>query len=535
MGGEKIQAVAGFLMKKDDLENLELTQKQFSSSIIRAQKQMEGWNFSIRKHLFDYDSVINRQRQRIYTKRDEMLTLQQQTVNYMILHGFEGRPDGNFKPWLKKELEAKGGVVIIPALPNPDQPNIEEQITFITDNAQFNSHTVLVGHSLGVAVALKALERRGVKIKKLVLMAGFAQPKLNTDELDAYFPSFDRTFDFEKIRSLAEEIVVIHDNKDTCVPREQAELLGKELHVKPVFVDAEEEHFDSKEEPSMLPYIVVETKENKTSTVAEIRGFIEQIVDGLIGKYEKTQMEIQEVIETIKQDFAFDQLPVNADKVRNLTSLRNELITSFETYFDKKLAGVDPRVTDETLRMIYLAMIDKYWIAHIDDMQYLRDKVGLYGYAQQDPLIIYKKEAFDKFEQLMFNIKQETIAIIFRTDFRAGQGQTILATEEQQSHAMLNRLQEASQDLPEFTPYAKRQAQPQNYQQAKQQLYAHAFKEDDGVEVIEQAPSHQAPAASGKKYGRNDLVTVVSPEGKEEEMKYKKAEELLAKGRHIKN
>jgi len=73
MGGEKIQSIAGLLMKKDELENMELTQKQFSSSIERAQKQMEAWNFSIRKHLFDYDSVINRQRQRIYSKRDEML------------------------------------------------------------------------------------------------------------------------------------------------------------------------------------------------------------------------------------------------------------------------------------------------------------------------------------------------------------------------------------------------------------------------------------------------------------------------------
>ncbi|MBP6086116.1 hypothetical protein KA478_02825 [Patescibacteria group bacterium] len=73
MGGEKIQAVAKMLLPKEQLEKLELTQSQFTSSIQRAQKQMEGWNFSIRKHLFDYDSVINRQRQRIYAKRDEML------------------------------------------------------------------------------------------------------------------------------------------------------------------------------------------------------------------------------------------------------------------------------------------------------------------------------------------------------------------------------------------------------------------------------------------------------------------------------
>ena len=61
------------LLAKDELEELELTQKQFTSAIIRAQKQMEGWNFSIRKHLFEYDSVISKQRQRIYNKRDEIL------------------------------------------------------------------------------------------------------------------------------------------------------------------------------------------------------------------------------------------------------------------------------------------------------------------------------------------------------------------------------------------------------------------------------------------------------------------------------
>ncbi len=61
------------LLGKAELENLELTQKQFTSSIIRSQKQMEGWHFGIRKHLFDYDSVINKQRQAIYKKRDDIL------------------------------------------------------------------------------------------------------------------------------------------------------------------------------------------------------------------------------------------------------------------------------------------------------------------------------------------------------------------------------------------------------------------------------------------------------------------------------
>lgn len=73
MGGERIQGIAAMLLGKTDLENLELTQSQFTSSIVRSQKQMEGWHFGIRKHLFDYDSVINKQRQAIYKKRDDIL------------------------------------------------------------------------------------------------------------------------------------------------------------------------------------------------------------------------------------------------------------------------------------------------------------------------------------------------------------------------------------------------------------------------------------------------------------------------------
>jgi len=90
MGGERIQSMASMLLKKDELESLELTQKQFTSSIVRSQKQMEAWHFGIRKHVFEYDSVINKQRQAIYKKRDDILmsesdpTLQKAFVEKML-------------------------------------------------------------------------------------------------------------------------------------------------------------------------------------------------------------------------------------------------------------------------------------------------------------------------------------------------------------------------------------------------------------------------------------------------------------------
>ena len=55
------------------MASLELTQKQFTSAITRSQKEIEAWHFSTRKHLFDYDSVIDKQRKRIYFMRDSII------------------------------------------------------------------------------------------------------------------------------------------------------------------------------------------------------------------------------------------------------------------------------------------------------------------------------------------------------------------------------------------------------------------------------------------------------------------------------
>ena len=70
-------------------------------------------------------------------------------------------------------------------------------------------------------------------------------------------------------------------------------------------------------------------------------------------------------------------------------------------------------------------------------MTYLREKVGLYGYAQLDPLVIYKKEAYEKFQRLLSNIRRNTLAQVFRTDFDT----TISAQTSQQQPQKINKFE----------------------------------------------------------------------------------------------
>jgi len=65
-------------------------------------------------------------------------------------------------------------------------------------------------------------------------------------------------------------------------------------------------------------------------------------------------------------------------------------------------------------RFVSLGVIDKLWMDHLDDIDNLREGIGLRGYGQKDPLVEYKKEAFDMFEKLINNIDSEINRRIFR-------------------------------------------------------------------------------------------------------------------------
>jgi preprotein translocase subunit SecA len=65
-------------------------------------------------------------------------------------------------------------------------------------------------------------------------------------------------------------------------------------------------------------------------------------------------------------------------------------------------------------RIVMLQTVDSLWKDHLLSMDHLKEGIGLRGYAQQDPLIIYKKEGFEMFQDMISRIKEETVGILFR-------------------------------------------------------------------------------------------------------------------------
>ena len=76
-------------------------------------------------------------------------------------------------------------------------------------------------------------------------------------------------------------------------------------------------------------------------------------------------------------------------------------------------------VYEEFLKVVVLRVLDTFWQKHIDDMQALRQGVGLSAYAQENPLQIYQAEGFSKFEIMMKNINKDVAKYLIRAQIRA--------------------------------------------------------------------------------------------------------------------
>ncbi len=86
---------------------------------------------------------------------------------------------------------------------------------------------------------------------------------------------------------------------------------------------------------------------------------------------------------------------------------------SVKLYESKEAEFPNPEAMREVERVILLKVIDRKWMDHIDDMEQLRQGVGLQAYGQRDPLVEYKLSGYEMFDEMTQNIKEETVRLLF--------------------------------------------------------------------------------------------------------------------------
>ena len=181
--------------------------------------------------------------------------------NYVILHGYTGRNDKNFIPWLKHELEQRGAKVQAPQLPNTNNPTEVEQVQYVLDHVQFDENTVLIGHSLGGLVAMRVLEKLPHKIHHLMLVspAVLRQFYQGSDDIDTktgerkrFIDHFSYDFDFDKISSQAVHKTILQDNNDSKSRKPSMQYIADNIGATLYKTVANKRHFVAEQEPFIL-------------------------------------------------------------------------------------------------------------------------------------------------------------------------------------------------------------------------------------------------------------------------------------------
>ena len=105
------------------------------------------------------------------------------------------------------------------------------------------------------------------------------------------------------------------------------------------------------------------------------------------------------------------------NEIENLTKLKNQefkekIEKKFKEKRNERIENLSEEQAKELEKRIFLQTIDLNWKSHIQYLEQLRQVIGLRSYGQRDPLIEYKKEAFDLFEKLLYQLKTDLITIL---------------------------------------------------------------------------------------------------------------------------
>jgi preprotein translocase subunit SecA len=179
---------------------------------------------------------------------------------------------------------------------------------------------------------------------------------------------------------------------------------------------------------------VVYTYRNETIDSEEPRKLIYEVIDEAVPAKVKEYLDGEEpnytgLIHWVNTTFPLGLTKEKAQfETRTVEENTQFLIEKIKDAYERKSSHEEPTAVKSLERYIILNAIDRLWQEHLYAMDALREGVYLRGYAQKDPLIEYKTEAYDMFVDLMANIKNEVLNNLFRSTSNLQAFENFLAT-----------------------------------------------------------------------------------------------------------
>ena len=162
---------------------------------------------------------------------------------------------------------------------------------------------------------------------------------------------------------------------------------------------------------------VLDGEDLEQSIQSMIRTMIERNLQGQMG--ERSELDAEGWEEAVKP---FRGLFLRGDELRltdadlagkSVEELTEQLFQRAQDIYRRKETEYGPAIMRELERVIMLRVVDEYWMDHIDAMTELRQGIGLRAFGQSDPVVEYKREGYEMFEQMIAAIQEETVRRLY--------------------------------------------------------------------------------------------------------------------------
>jgi preprotein translocase subunit SecA len=157
---------------------------------------------------------------------------------------------------------------------------------------------------------------------------------------------------------------------------------------------------------------LLNTEYDITSKITQNREeFIEYLLAEADIYDENEEMDLTTLTQHI-QEYTTYQMGEYQLKDKNIDEIREYILNQLTKFYEEKVSMIDATQRNELERVMYLQVLDEAWRDHLYQMDILKTGIGLRGYNQKDPLVEYKKESFNLFNELIERVKFEYMKIL---------------------------------------------------------------------------------------------------------------------------
>lgn len=233
------------------------------------------------------------------------------------------------------------------------------------------------------------------------------------DDLMRLFGS-DRLMDMFNALGVPENEQIEHKMLTNAIEKAQMKIESNNFGIRKNLLEYDQVMNEQREVIYAERRRVLDGESMRETIFKMITDFVENVVDMCISDdAEPEEWDLAELNQHLRTTIPLNEITresVKGLKKKNLKhNLKEEAVKLYES---KETEFPLPEQLREVERVILLKTVDKKWMDHIDDMEQLRQGIGLQAYGQRDPLVEYKMSGYDMFNAMTESIAEETIRIL---------------------------------------------------------------------------------------------------------------------------